>query len=71
MRPADYESIDFGASVEWDTEVDEEIKGLNDKEIGEYADEVLETLLAIPVDRALRLGGTMEDSHLWEFYEKD
>lgn len=71
VRPADYESIDLGARIEVDTESDPEFAEASYEEISAELESALDEMLAKPVDRALRLGGTMEESHLWDFYEKD
>jgi hypothetical protein len=70
VRPGEYESIDIGASVEIDTE-DPEFKNMDIEEIREDLDAILDDLVDKDVNRALKLGGTMEESHLWDFYEKD
>lgn len=68
VRPADYESLDFGASFEIDTE-DEEYEGETLAEIKKAMVKAMDDFLDTDIDRAVRLGGTMDDSHLWEFYD--
>lgn len=70
-RPVDYESVDLGARIEIDTETDPEFKDMSYDEISADLEAGLDELLDKPVNRALKLGGTMEESHLWDFYEKD
>lgn len=74
VRPADYESLDFGATIEVDTDTDPDYEGVGIEDVPEIKTELLSTLdemLDPEVNRALKLGGTMEESHLWDFYEKD
>jgi hypothetical protein len=69
-NPGNYESIDTGTRIEIDTEIDTDYAGMSDDEIAEDLEARLDILLDKPVDRVLRLGGTINESHLWDYYEK-
>ena len=67
-RPADYESVDMGARVEVDTEVDTEFEGMTTLRVGRLLSKELDDLLDVEVTRALELGGEMDHSHLVDYY---
>jgi hypothetical protein len=76
VRPANYESVVLRASVEIDTEnkADEEFADpdMTYTDVGESLSAALDELLDTDVDRTLRLGGEhIEETHLWDFYEKE
>jgi hypothetical protein len=64
-----WESIDFGARVEIDTETDPEFAGMEDQEIRDELDSMLDALLDKEADRVLALGGEAGESHIVDFYE--
>lgn len=70
VQPEQYESHDFGARVEIDTEVDKDFDGLSDKQIGQELDVLLDGLLETAVDRAVALGGSVDSSHIIDYYER-
>lgn len=70
VQPEPFESHDFGARVEIDTEVDKDFAGLNDTEIGQELDKMLDGLLETAVDRAVALGGGVDSSHIIDYYER-
>ena len=69
-NPQQYESHDFGATIEIDTEVDSDFDGMGMDEIRNALDEELDILLDTAVTRALKLGGSMEESHIIDYYER-
>jgi hypothetical protein len=69
VQPEPYESHDFGARVEIDTETDKDFDGLSETEIGEELDKVLDGLLETAVQRAVALGGSVDSSHIIDYYE--
>lgn len=71
VQPVQYESLEFGANVEFDTEDPMFEEALTSEDVSEIAEKFLDELLAKSVDRALRLGGKIEESHLWDFYQAD
>lgn len=72
VQPEQYESLNFGARVEIDTEIDTKYADMEPEEISAELQEQLDLMLDKPVDRAVRLpGSTMEQSHIWDYYEKD
>lgn len=71
VQPEDYNSLSIGARVQIDTdnETDAGFRDMTPEQIGAALDEHLDKVLEIPVDRAVSLGGKVDESHLIEFYE--
>lgn len=70
IQPQQYEAYDFGASVEADSEVDEEYADVSYKEAGRMLSDALDDVLDKEINSALSLlnqvGNT--ESHLWDAY---
>lgn len=64
-----YESMEFGARVEVDTEVDEGYDHMGEEELAEELDRQLDVILAKTAERVVALGGEAEESHIVDFYE--
>lgn len=56
-----YESMDLGATIEWDDEVDTDVDP--DAELDDMLDEEINRVLGLP--------GIIQESHVFDFYNKD
>lgn len=70
VNPQPYESLDYGASISIDDEVDKEFQSMTFDEISAQLESSLDEMLDKPSERALALGGQMSESHITDFYEK-
>lgn len=69
VRPEEYESVQFGARVEIDTEVDTEFEDMTYVQIGKALSEALDEALDMEINSALSLDGSkMDQSHLFDYY---
>lgn len=71
VRPAEYESLDFGGRVEADTEVDEDFADVGYVKAGKMLSDALDDLLDKEINSALSLGQIrpeMDNTHLWDVY---
>lgn len=64
-----YESTEFGARVEIDTEVDPGYDRMTEEAIADELDRRLDAILAPTAERVVALGGEAEESHVVDFYE--
>lgn len=72
VRPAEYESFDFGGRVEIDTEVDEGFEDMTHKQIGKRLSQYLDESLDAEINSALSLDRPeMRDSHIWDYYTEE
>lgn len=73
INPAEksYESLNFGAGVEFDTEVDELPEEYKEGELNVYLNDFLDGQLDPEIERVVKSGTSIPDSHIFDYYEID